>query len=267
MYCFGEKYRMWASRNYDVMETGPPNRCSDPNFWIQVFFGVTTVVFAALFGAYYSAWHDLQGCGTPRFTYSDAIPADLKRLLREDVIAPNGCNACSSTDLVPVWLAPGDLCSMKTLGRLVEHPHFQHCDDPRYVADYDPTHHVKACISPADITYLWNTEPPHCWDGRVPILSKMNEGLLFCEQVTSLTPPSPPSSPPPLSTLICQTHKPHGSWLESCLRQEVTVVGEQCQLVVYCDTDDYDDIRQIKTYNPYETLLCWINNNGNLDSC
>jgi hypothetical protein len=53
---------MWRSRDYETVATRRSDRCRDPNLWIQVFFAVTTVLFAALFGGYYSAWHQAAHC-------------------------------------------------------------------------------------------------------------------------------------------------------------------------------------------------------------
>jgi hypothetical protein len=83
---------------------------------------------------------------------------------------------------VPIWLAPGDMCDMQTYGRLTYHPKFQHCSIASYATDFNPTDHVKACVTKEDVAYLW--ESGHCHDTLnttpLPFFERMKEGLLFC---------------------------------------------------------------------------------------
>ena len=124
-------------------------------------------------------------CGSVQnFAYSESIQPELKQTLFQDVIRPNGCNRCSDKNHVPIWLAPGDMCDMQTHGRLTYHHKFQHCSTPTpsYATDFNPTDHVKACVTKEDVTYLW--ESGHCHDTlnttSLPFFDSMKEGLLFC---------------------------------------------------------------------------------------
>ena len=123
-------------------------------------------------------------CGSVHnFAYSESIQPELKQTLFQDVIKPNGCNQCSDHMHVPIWLAPGDMCDMQqTYGLLTYHPTFQHCHIANYATDFNPTDHVKACVTKEDVTYLW--ESGHCHytsnTTSLPFFERMKEGLLFC---------------------------------------------------------------------------------------
>ena len=107
------------------------------------------------------------------------IPPPLLELLAHDVVQPNGCNACPKKGEVALWVAPGDLCKLQAGGMLENHGPLSHCAiGSEYRDDFEPSHHVKACLPEADLKYLWNTIPPHCHNDTVPFIRK--EGLLFC---------------------------------------------------------------------------------------
>lgn len=121
-------------------------------------------------------------CGPQRSFYNSALlPTDLKLMLERDVLAPDGCNQCANRNLRAIWLAPGDLCTLKGDKKLLDaHTSFQHCTTV-YQNDYDSDHHVKACVSMADLDELWKTD--HCHSsasGIAPYFDSMTEGLLFC---------------------------------------------------------------------------------------
>lgn len=127
----------------------------------------------------------------PTFVYSDDIPPKLLDMLKQDVVKPGVNNVCEHDMTMALWIAPGDLCSLKNMGRLANHPNFQHCTS-EYVDDYLPNHHVKACLSYEDVSYLWDTG--HCWQPNSaeyavvsgvnvtvrPQYRRMHEGLMFC---------------------------------------------------------------------------------------
>ena len=125
----------------------------------------------------------INSCGSVQnFAYSESIHPELKQTLLQDVIKPNGCNQCSDKNHVPIWLAPGDMCDMQqTYGRLTYHPKFQHCHIANYATDFNPTDHVKACVTKEDVRYLW--ESGHCRSNTsLPFFDSMKEGLLFCKK-------------------------------------------------------------------------------------
>ena len=67
------------------------------------------------------AWHKV-GCGpTINFAHNASMPHNLRKMLEREVIQPNGCNVCDDVGLIgliPVWIAPGDMCAMQENGLL-----------------------------------------------------------------------------------------------------------------------------------------------------
>ena len=109
------------------------------------------------------------------FAYEpDLIGAEMLAVMLNDegIMKANGCNQCAMETMRPVWLAPGDLC---TLGD-AEGP--IHCATPAWANDYEPAHHVKACIPAAQLKKLWVTGHCHNVNTTLPYIGK--EGLLFC---------------------------------------------------------------------------------------
>lgn len=53
---------MWTPQDYETVATRQSDRVRKLNLWIQIFFATTTVLFAALFGGYYSAWRQAAHC-------------------------------------------------------------------------------------------------------------------------------------------------------------------------------------------------------------
>ena len=130
------------------------------------------------------------GCGSMKqFAYEPrSIPPTLLNTLYQDTrqYHPNGCNECS-TGRLAVWIAPGDLCTLQRNGSLTEYmymyPQFQHCGVQKYKNDYEPDHHVKACLRDPDVSVLWETG--HCHHNTTsmePLLRLQKEGLLFCRR-------------------------------------------------------------------------------------
>ena len=122
------------------------------------------------------------------------IPLPLLAMIAQDVVQPDGCNTCPEKGETAVWASPGDMCTLQNAGMLVNHGPLRHCaSGSKYRDDYEPSHHVKACLPEADLDYLWNTEPPHCHDGRKPHAKPFiaKEGLLFCGQARGSSPPRP----------------------------------------------------------------------------
>ena len=118
------------------------------------------------------------------------IPLPLLAMIAQDVVQPDGCNTCPEKGETAVWASPGDMCTLQNAGMLVNHGPLRHCaSGSKYRDDYEPSHHVKACLPEADLDYLWNTEPPHCHDGRKPHAKPFiaKEGLLFCGQDPDMT--------------------------------------------------------------------------------
>ena len=76
---------------------------------------------------------------------------------------------------------PHYLCALQRNGSLTEYPQFQHCKVQKYKNDYEPDHHVKACLGDPDVSVLWETG--HCHHNTTsmePLFSLQKEGLLFC---------------------------------------------------------------------------------------
>ena len=122
------------------------------------------------------------GCGSMKqFAYEPrSIPPALLNTLYEDTrqYHPNGCNECS-TGRLAVWIAPGDLCTLQRNESLADYPQFQHCGVQKYKDDYEPDHHVKACLSDPDVSVLWKMGHCHNTTGK-PWFGQQQEGLLFC---------------------------------------------------------------------------------------
>ena len=85
----------------------------------------------------------------------------------------NGCNQCPD-DRRAVWIAPGDICTLKDMPTAA----FDHCAEPAWANDYEPSEHVKACITAAQLEELWRTGHCHNTTTTLPFVGK--EGLLFC---------------------------------------------------------------------------------------
>ena len=75
---------------------------------------------------------------------------------------------------MPVWIAPGDICTLKDMPEA----HFDHCKTAEWAEDYKPADHVKACLTIAQIDELWLTGHCHDTNSTLPFVRK--EGLLFC---------------------------------------------------------------------------------------
>ena len=124
-------------------------------------------------------------CGAPRnFWDRNAIPSDIAQMMERDVIQPDGCNRCADPDKRPIWLAPGDLCTLKNDRQLLEDYPDLNCDV--YGGKYDKYWHVKACVTSREVDELWETG--HCHvdgtgpdTGIAPYFPEMHEGLLFCQ--------------------------------------------------------------------------------------
>ena len=120
------------------------------------------------------------GCGDVKnFAHTPSnIPADLERMMRSDLIVPDGCNVCPEL-MRAVWIAPGDMCRLQADGKAKYHGPLSHCDNG-YGEDFDPNHHVKACLSSYDLKDLWDDGYCHNNHTGIPFYSNMKEGLLFC---------------------------------------------------------------------------------------
>lgn len=152
-------------------------RCA---WWTSIILSVTLVLASGmglLAGVLASS-----GCGgVQNFAYDPhSIPMELERMLRRDVIVPNGCNTCSD-DRRAVWIAPGDLCRLQEDGMAAYHGvPLLHCST-QYKNDFNVTHHVKACLSIEDLQDLWlNHGFCHSPTTGLPYYDLMKEGLLFC---------------------------------------------------------------------------------------
>ena len=147
-------------------------------------------------------------CGPNRHFPLDPtkIPQPLLAMLANDVVQPNGCNACPNEGEHAVWGSPGDLCDLQNAGMIKNHGSLGHCAvGSKYRDDFDPTHHVMVCLPEVDLDFLWSTDPPHCIDDGKPIVAK--EGLLFCKSgsggcIEGGMPPSP-SPPQPHPQEMC----------------------------------------------------------------
>ena len=91
----------------------------------------------------------------------------------EDIVKANGCNQCPD-DKRAVWIAPGDICTLKDMPTAA----FDHCGEPAWAKDYEPSDHVKACLTAAQFDELWRTG--HCHDTKTTLPFFGKEGLLFC---------------------------------------------------------------------------------------
>lgn len=144
------------------------------------------------------------------------IPLPLLAMIAQDVVQPDGCNTCPEKGETAVWASPGDMCTLQNAGMLVNHGPLRHCaSGSKYRDDYEPSHHVKACLPEADLDYLWNTEPPHCHDGRKPHAKPFiaKEGLLFCGQARGSSPPASDGRMPRQIHVLRRRHvqaKPEG---------------------------------------------------------
>ena len=105
------------------------------------------------------------------------IPPGLLDIMKHDksIIQPNGCNVCPEPGVQPAWIAPGDMCSLASEG--FSTAQFDHCNS-QYANDYEPSHHVKACLSMQERNHLWLTGHCHGSNSTLPYVGK--EGLLFC---------------------------------------------------------------------------------------
>jgi len=158
-------------------------------FALWIAFPALLVGLGSGVGIGYGAFHDVGCGGVENFAHDpSAIPPELERMLRHDVVVPNGCNECA-LGAIPVWLAPGDMCTMQDdEHRLKEYPRLQHCTT-KYARDYNPTHHVKSCLTINDLSFLYGTDPPHCHSNATDLQQyffyQMEEGLLFCAALTA----------------------------------------------------------------------------------
>ena len=116
-------------------------------------------------------------CDSPgSFAYEPGkIAANLLAVMRndEDIVKANGCNQCPD-DKRAVWIAPGDICTLKDMPTAA----FDHCAEPAWANDYEPSDHVKACVTAAQLEDLWRTG--HCHDTNTTLPYVGKEGLLFC---------------------------------------------------------------------------------------
>ena len=107
----------------------------------------------------------------------EKIPHELLEIMSHDpnIVQPNGCNECPTHGDQPVWIAPGDICDLVTDG--FSAAYFDHCDT-QYENDYEPSNHVKACLTEKQRDHLWETGHCHNVNTTLPYVAK--EGLLFC---------------------------------------------------------------------------------------
>ena len=89
---------------------------------------------------------------------------ELLGIMRHDKniggLQPNGCNVCPSQGEQPAWIAPGDVCSLGPKEGF-ETAQFQHCrNESIWKDDYEPSHHVKACLTTAQRNDIWKSG--HC---------------------------------------------------------------------------------------------------------
>ena len=124
------------------------------------------------------------------FAYEPGMIApNLLTVMRndEDIVKANGCNQCPD-DRRAVWIAPGDICTLKDMPTAA----FDHCAEPAWANDYEPSDHVKACLTAAQLEKLWRTG--HCHDTNTTLPYVGKEGLLFC--VSSALEMYNPQQPP-----------------------------------------------------------------------
>ena len=111
------------------------------------------------------------------FAYSPhEISAGLLDVMSKDekIVKANACNVCPKEGTLPVWIAPGDICTLKDMPEA----HFDHCKTTEWADDYNVTDHVKACLTMPQIDDLWLTGHCHNTTSTLPFVGK--QGLLYC---------------------------------------------------------------------------------------
>ena len=158
------------------------------------FFFLTTILFAALFGVNLNTQSCKQYC---KLTY------DHNTVITEEVILNEAakagwplthpeCNVCADATHVPIWIAPGDLCTV----RQALQGSWIFCSGRYEDTEFGVNEHVKVCVSRDELKTLWDekschlSKPPSAddWFALVPdseTSSAVNvgyDGTLFCKK-------------------------------------------------------------------------------------
>jgi hypothetical protein len=91
-----------------------------------------------------------------RFDPSSDLPSDLRDALEADTVRPGQCDQCHTGETA-VWIAPGDLCSLKQAGYLDRHngEETDFCNQNRYKDSYSALYHFKTCVEHSALDWLW----------------------------------------------------------------------------------------------------------------
>ena len=123
----------------------------------------------------------LNTCGPNKheFAFPKAVPADFAQVVQadDDIVLPNGCNACQNPQAIPVWIAPGDLCKLPGFGPDL----FELCDpddEHDWENEFAPWYHFKACVTQTQLASLWANDLCHNATTTLPYVGA--QGLFWC---------------------------------------------------------------------------------------
>jgi len=144
-----------AHASVSIESVSPQDKCNTTCWlWVAVgtaaFFALTSVGLAVGLGVPLANAN--QGCqlSFPGNThFSEATLLNEAKSEHWSLQHPHGPRCeCDDTDHTPVWMAPGDICTVK--GLTVDD--WSYCDPS---SEFSNSEHVKVCVSTAELQVMW----------------------------------------------------------------------------------------------------------------